>query len=98
MDPLIHDFFGPSQNHPRSSKLFNHFGGFPPSQRRFLRFAPQTRSGISLQVQGVSRAKLFHESKEEVRESDIFWVGMGMGDRIFLCLFFLLTLKSHFDF
>ena len=90
-------FFGPSQNHPRSSKLFNHFGGFPPSQRRFLRFAPQTRSGISLQVQGVSRAKLFHESKEEVRESDIFWGWDGdLGIEFFL--FFPLTLKSNFDF
>ena len=71
--------------------------GFHPL-RRFLRFDPQTRNGISLQVQGVSRAKLFHESKEEVRESDIFWIGMGMGDRILLASLFLSTLKSNFDF
>ena len=88
MGQLIHDFFGPSQNHLRSSKLFNHFGGFPPSQRRFLRFDPQTRNGISLQVQGVSRAKLFHESKEEVRESDFFGLGWGSGIEFFASFFF----------
>lgn len=98
IDPWFFWSFSKSSKILKVVQPFRWVSTLPTPNGDFWDLTFKTRNGISLQVQGVSRAKLFHESKEEVRESDIFWVGMGMGNRSFFASFFSFDVEVTFWF